>query len=72
MISNKMKQDAAKINSEIKIIATKMPLVFNNYNYLNEDPKLVLKRRNEELDEIKGKSDFLSKISTFEKSNRYQ
>lgn len=60
MISIKMKEDAARINSEIKIIGTKMPLVFHNYNYLNEDHRLVLKRRNDQLNEMKGVKDFLN------------
>lgn len=65
MISNKMKEDAAKINSEINILATKMPLAFHNYNYLNEDAKVVLKRRNDQLDEIEGVNDFLKENTEF-------
>lgn len=65
MISSKMKEDAAKINSEIKIIATKIPLAFHNYNYLNEDVTVVLKRRNDQLDEIKGLKEFLNENAKF-------
>lgn len=65
MISYKMKEDAAKINSEIKIIATKMPLVFHNYNYLNEDAMVVLKRRNDQLDEMRLETGFINEIADF-------
>lgn len=65
MISTKMKEDAAKISSEIKKIATKIPLAFLNYSYLNEDAKVVLHRRNEQLDGMQDIKEFLNDSSTF-------
>lgn len=65
MISNKMKEDAARINTEIKILATKLPMVFHNYTYHNEDAKVVLKRRNDQLDEMKVVSEFVHEIADF-------
>lgn len=59
MISDKLKQDAATITSELKVIATKMPLVFHNYDYLNEKASVVLKRRKGQLGEIKSKQKLL-------------
>lgn len=66
MISIKMKEDAAKISTEIKKFATKVPLAFLNYSYLNEDPKVVLDRRNNELNEVqKNVKEFLNDSDTF-------
>ncbi|KAG4079927.1 hypothetical protein HA402_006239 [Bradysia odoriphaga] len=65
MISTKLKEDAAKINSEIKKITTKIPLTFLNYTYHNEDTTVVLKRRNDQLDEMQDVKEFLNNNNTF-------
>lgn len=60
MISTKMKEDAAKINAEIKKMSTKIPLAFLNYSYHNEDVKVVLQRRNDELNGMKDVKEFIN------------
>lgn len=65
MISKKMKEDAARIKTEIGLIGRKITLVSLNYNYLNENATLVLKRRKSQLDEIGGVKEFLKENAEF-------
>ncbi|KAJ6639236.1 hypothetical protein Bhyg_11978 [Pseudolycoriella hygida] len=61
-----MKEDAARVKSELKIIATKMPLVCNGYNYLNENRGDVLKRRSDQLVQTTPTNEFLDQNAEFQ------